>query len=60
MGHDGLHDHPRAKAEAGSKQIESEMDRGVFVSRAETEATTLREALDRYLVEEEGRDLSAF
>ena len=38
----------KAKAEAWSKQIESEMDRGVFVSRAEAESTTLREALDRY------------
>jgi integrase len=41
----------RAKAEAWSKQIESEMDRGVFVSRAEAEGTTLAEALDRYLHE---------
>ena len=41
----------RAEAEAWSKQIESEMDRGVFVSRAEAEGTTLAEALDRYLHE---------
>ncbi|MHB1581948.1 MAG: site-specific integrase [Acidithiobacillus sp.] len=41
----------RAKAEAWGKQIESEMDRGIFVSRAEAEATTLREALDRYRLE---------
>ncbi len=30
--------------------IESEIARGVFVSRAEAESTTLSEALDRYLV----------
>ena len=41
----------RAKAESWSKQIESEMDRGVFVSRAEAENTTLAEALDRYMSE---------
>jgi len=41
----------RAKAEAWGKQIESEMDRGVFVSRAEAESTTLAEALERYAVE---------
>ena len=41
----------RAKAESWSKQIESEMDRGVFVSRAEAENTTLAEALDRYVRE---------
>ncbi|WP_237577031.1 hypothetical protein [Mycetohabitans sp. B8] len=28
--------------------IESEIDRGVFVSRAEAESTTFAEALDRY------------
>ncbi len=38
----------KAEAEAWARQIEGEMDRGVFVSRAEAEATTLREALDRY------------
>lgn len=41
----------RAKAETWSKQIESEMDRGVFVSRAEAESTTLADALERYLKE---------
>ncbi|EFL52144.1 integrase family protein [Solidesulfovibrio fructosivorans JJ]] len=35
-------------AEKWAREIESEMDRGVFVSRAEAEATTLAEALDRY------------
>ncbi len=38
----------RAKAEAWGRSIEAEMDRGVFVSRAEAERTTLREALERY------------
>ncbi|WP_298139006.1 site-specific integrase [Acidiferrobacter sp.] len=38
----------RAQAEAWARQIESEMDRGVFVSRVEAENTTLRDALDRY------------
>ncbi|AHI77807.1 phage integrase family protein [Burkholderia thailandensis USAMRU Malaysia  len=38
----------RAEAEAWARQIESEIDRGVFVSRAEAESTTLAEALDRY------------
>lgn len=38
----------RAKAEVWAKHIESEMDRGIFVSRAEAENTTLAEALDRY------------
>lgn len=38
----------KAAAEAWARQIENEMDRGVFVSRAEAEATTLREALERY------------
>ncbi|MDA8120065.1 MAG: site-specific integrase [Thermaerobacter sp.] len=38
----------KGEAEAWARQIEGEMDRGVFVSRAEAETTTLREALDRY------------
>ena len=38
----------KASALTWAKQIESEMDRGVFVSRAEAESTTLAEALDRY------------
>jgi integrase len=41
----------KAEAEAWARQVEGEMDRGVFVSRAEAEATTLAEALDRYLTE---------
>ena len=38
----------KAEGEAWARQIEGEMDRGVFTSRAEAEATTLREALERY------------
>lgn len=41
----------KAEAEARARQIEGEMDRGVFMSRAEAENTTLREALARYAVE---------
>ncbi len=38
-------------AQRWAREIESEMDRGVFVSRAEAESTTLGDALDRYLTE---------
>ncbi len=38
----------RGEAEAWARQIENEMDRGIFVSRAEAESTTLRAALKRY------------
>ncbi len=41
----------KARAEAWVRQVEGEMDRGVFVSRAEAESTTLAEALDRYAKE---------
>ena len=41
----------KAQAETWARQIEAEMDRGVFVSRKEAENTTLSEALDRYLRE---------
>ena len=41
----------KADAEKWSRQIESEMDRGIFVSRKEAENTTLSDALDRYLSE---------
>ena len=41
----------RALAEQWARAIEVEMDRGVFVSRAEAESTTLKELLERYLVE---------
>ena len=38
----------KSKAEAWARQTESEMDRGIFVSRAEAENTTLAEAMERY------------
>ncbi len=38
----------KADAEKWARLIENEMDRGVFVSRAEAERTTLKEALERY------------
>jgi Arc/MetJ-type ribon-helix-helix transcriptional regulator len=41
----------RAEAEKWAREIESEMDRGVFVSRSEAERTTLKEALARYIDE---------
>lgn len=41
----------KAEAEAWANMIESEMSRGVWVSRSEAEATTLFEALTRYEVE---------
>ena len=41
----------RAEAEAWGRALESEMDRGVFVSRTEAEQTTLGEGLERYLRE---------
>ena len=41
----------KAEAEAWSATIESEMARGVFMSRTEAESTTLAEALDRYRAE---------
>jgi integrase len=41
----------RADAERWAKIVESEMERGVFVSRTESEATLLRDALRRYAEE---------
>jgi integrase len=41
----------KADAEAWARQMESEMDRGVFVSRTEAERYTLSECLDRYIEE---------
>lgn len=38
----------KADAQAWVREIESEMDRGVFISRKEAENTTLTEALTRY------------
>ncbi|MDA8120877.1 MAG: site-specific integrase [Gammaproteobacteria bacterium] len=41
----------KTRAEGWARQVEGEMDRGVFVSRAEAENTTLAEALTRYAQE---------
>jgi integrase len=41
----------RADAERWAREIETEMDKGVYVSRSEAENTTLAEALDRYIHE---------
>lgn len=41
----------KAEAEAWARDVESEMDKGVFVTRKEAEATTLKELLQRYLDE---------
>jgi len=41
----------RAAAEIWARAIDVEMDKGVFVSRAEVESTTLKELLERYLAE---------
>jgi integrase len=41
----------RADAERWAREIESEMDRGIYISRGEAESTTLGEALDRYIDE---------
>jgi integrase len=41
----------RALAEQWARTIEVEIDKGVFVSRAEAESTTLKELLERYLAE---------
>lgn len=38
----------RDEAEKWAREIESEIDRGIFVSRKEAESTTLYEALSRY------------
>ncbi|MHB8390672.1 MAG: site-specific integrase [Acidobacteriaceae bacterium] len=41
----------KTRAETWARQIETEMDGGVFVSRVEAESTTLAEALERYVTE---------
>nr|WP_320013086.1 site-specific integrase [uncultured Desulfobulbus sp.] len=41
----------KADAEAWARQIESEMDRKMFISRAEAEQYTLSECIDRYIEE---------
>lgn len=38
----------KSEAEAWARQIESEMDRGVFQDRSEAESTSLRECIERY------------
>ncbi len=49
----------KADAESWARQIEGEMERGIFISRAETENTTLHEALERYAAEITPRKRSA-
>lgn len=41
----------KADAQKWARQIESEMDRGIFVPRGEAESTSLREALERFKLE---------
>ena len=41
----------RAAAQTWARSVEYEMDQGLFVCRAEAEATTLKELLERYLAE---------
>ncbi|MDL2279034.1 site-specific integrase [Desulfovibrio sp. OttesenSCG-928-G11] len=41
----------KSDAEAWAREIEGEMDRGVFISRKEAEATTLNECLERFIEE---------
>ncbi len=41
----------KSDAEKWARDIETEMDRGIFTSRAEAENTTLKEAIERFIVE---------
>jgi len=41
----------RAQAEIWARDVESEMDRGVFLDRSEAERNTLFDLIERYLVE---------
>jgi integrase len=41
----------KTDAERWARQVESEMDKGMFVNRSEAEATILKDAFDRYLKE---------
>jgi hypothetical protein len=41
----------RTEAEVWARNVESQMDKGSFVSRVEADNTTLKEVLDRYLRE---------
>ncbi len=50
----------KAEAEAWAQVTESEMVRGVFVSRKEAERTTLSEALDRYAQEVSSKKKGAY
>ncbi len=42
----------RREAEAWARQVESEIDRGIFISRAEAEKTTVADLIERYRLEE--------
>lgn len=46
----------KSDAEKWARDIENEMDRGVFTSRTEAENTTLHEALERFIAEYVPRD----
>jgi integrase len=48
----------RVDAEQWARDIEVEMDRGVYISRREAETITLREAFDRYIDEHILKNLS--
>jgi len=50
----------KAEAEAWAQVTESEMVRGVFISRKEAESTTLSEALDRYAQEVSSKKKGAY
>ncbi|MGE4554009.1 MAG: tyrosine-type recombinase/integrase [Desulfovibrionaceae bacterium] len=41
----------KTEAEEWARSVESEMDRGIFISRAEAESTTLFDALERFILE---------
>jgi len=41
----------RQDAERWARSIESEIDKGCYVSRSEAESTTLKEIIERYIVE---------
>ena len=49
----------KGAADVWARQVEGEMDRGVFVSRAEAEGTSLADALKRYAVEVSSKKRSA-
>jgi uncharacterized membrane protein len=41
----------KADAQAWARMIESEIDRGIFVSRVEAERTAFHQLIDRYISE---------